>query len=217
MFSPTALYNFELSRFLEKWLRDVKAEQLPTGGIPNTVPVQATVSPPQCPRWPWTGGATPACWCHGLYTSHGQPGCAAYDVPHHAEVRQGVLFLGRVRHRQAPLYLAHAVGAAFWRLGRPRCAEDESVAGPQQVHRYGLPVQHQRYTGENCTHLGKTEDAAKYKELSRKVADAYCSVLTDGSGKTKEEFQTAYVLPLYLNMFPENVKAKAGRESGQAG
>ncbi len=57
--------------------------------------------------------------------------------------------------------------------------------------------------------LGKAEDAAKYKELSRKVADAYCSVLTDGNGKTKEEFQTAYVLPLYLNMFPENVKAKA--------
>lgn len=28
VFSPTALYNFELSRFLEKWLRDVKAEQL---------------------------------------------------------------------------------------------------------------------------------------------------------------------------------------------
>ena len=41
------------------------------------------------------------------------------------------------------------------------------------------------------------------------MADAYCSVLTDGNGKTKEEFQTAYVLPLYLNMFPENVKAKA--------
>ena len=59
--------------------------------------------------------------------------------------------------------------------------------------------------------LGKTEDAAKYKELSRKVADAYCSVLTDGNGKTKEEFQTAYVLPLYLNMFPENVKAKLPR------
>ena len=41
------------------------------------------------------------------------------------------------------------------------------------------------------------------------MADAYCGVLTDGNGKTKEEFQTAYVLPLYLNMFPENVKAKA--------
>ena len=41
------------------------------------------------------------------------------------------------------------------------------------------------------------------------MADAYCSVLTDGNGKTKEEFQTAYVLPLYLHMFPENVKAKA--------
>ena len=57
--------------------------------------------------------------------------------------------------------------------------------------------------------LGKNEDAANYDELSRKVADAYCSILTDGNGKTKEEFQTAYVLPLYLNMFPADVKAKA--------
>ena len=27
--------------------------------------------------------------------------------------------------------------------------------------------------------------------------------------EAKEEFQTAYVLPLYLNIFPENVRAKA--------
>ena len=50
VFSPTALYNFELSRFLEKWLRDVKAEQLPTGGIPNTVPVQGYGFPATMPE-----------------------------------------------------------------------------------------------------------------------------------------------------------------------
>lgn len=68
MFSPTALYNFELSRFLEKWLRDVKAEQLPTGGIPNTVPVQGYGFPATMPEMAvdWWGDA--ACWCHGLYT-----------------------------------------------------------------------------------------------------------------------------------------------------
>ena len=152
VFSPTALYNFELSRFLEKWLRDVKAEQLPTGGIPNTVPVQGYGFRHNARDGRGLVGRRLRAGAMGSIRGHGQPGCAAYDVPHHAEVRQGVLLLGRVRHRQAPLHLAHAVGAAFWRLGRPRCAEDESVAGPQQVHRHGVHVQHQRYTGENCTH-----------------------------------------------------------------
>ena len=59
VFSPTALYNFELSRFLEKWLRDVKAEQLPTGGIPNTVPVQGYGFPATMPEMAvdWWGDA----------------------------------------------------------------------------------------------------------------------------------------------------------------
>ena len=38
VFAPTACFNFDMSRFLDKWLRDVKAEQTRGGGIPNTVP-----------------------------------------------------------------------------------------------------------------------------------------------------------------------------------
>ena len=57
--------------------------------------------------------------------------------------------------------------------------------------------------------LGEQADAEHYRTLSEKVADAYISVFTDGNGKLKEEFQTAYVLPLYMGMFPENVRRKA--------
>lgn len=59
VFAPTALYNFELSRFLEKWLRDVKAEQRPGGGIPNTVPVQGYGFPATMPEMAvdWWGDA----------------------------------------------------------------------------------------------------------------------------------------------------------------
>ena len=38
VFSPTACYLFDMSRFLGKWMLDVKAEQFPGGGLPNTVP-----------------------------------------------------------------------------------------------------------------------------------------------------------------------------------
>jgi hypothetical protein len=58
--------------------------------------------------------------------------------------------------------------------------------------------------------LGETQDAKHYRLLSEKTADAYCSLLTDGNGKLLEEFQTAYVLPIYLNMFPtQQIREKA--------
>ena len=57
--------------------------------------------------------------------------------------------------------------------------------------------------------LGEQEDAAYYRDLSAKVADAYCSVFTDGQGRLLNEFQTAYVLPLQFGMFPPEARAKA--------
>ena len=56
--------------------------------------------------------------------------------------------------------------------------------------------------------LGRSEDAEYYASVADKVSDAFCSILTDGHGKLNEEFQTAYVLPVYLNMFPDDETKK---------
>ena len=66
-----------------------------------------------------------------------------------------------------------------------------------------------RLTAMTADILGEKEDAKYFNQLSERVADAYISVFTDGNGKMKEEFQTAYVLPLWFKMFPENVQKKA--------
>lgn len=49
VFAPTACYNFDMGRFLGKWLKDLRAEQLPTGGIPNTIPSQGYGFPTTMP------------------------------------------------------------------------------------------------------------------------------------------------------------------------
>ncbi len=38
MFIKTAAYNFDVERFFVKWLRDLKADQYPDGGIPAVIP-----------------------------------------------------------------------------------------------------------------------------------------------------------------------------------
>ena len=49
VFGTTACFNFDMSRFLDKWLRDMRSEQFRGGGIPNTVPRQGYGLPTTMP------------------------------------------------------------------------------------------------------------------------------------------------------------------------
>ena len=210
VFAPTALYNFELSRFLEKWLRDVKAEQLPTGGLPNTVPVQGYGFPATMPEmavdW-WGDACVNVPWA--LYEATGNVDILRAMYPTMQKYVKACRFwagFGIGKHR----YIWHT--PAVLHFGDWVAPDVPKMSQWQGRSKYTATASLCNTSGrlaKIARLLGKDEDAAQYETLSAKVADAYCSILTDGSGKAKDEFQTAYVLPLYLNMFPENVKAKA--------
>ena len=210
VFAPTALYNFELSRFLEKWLRDVKAEQLPTGGLPNTVPVQGYAFPATMPEmavdW-WGDACVNVPWA--LYEATGNVDILRAMYPTMQKYVKACRFwagFGIGKHR----YIWHT--PAVLHFGDWVAPDVPKMSQWQGRSKYTATASLCNTSGrlaKIARLLGKDEDAVQYETLSAKVADAYCSILTDGSGKAKDEFQTAYVLPLYLNMFPENVKAKA--------
>lgn len=210
VFAPTALYNFELSRFLEKWLRDVKAEQLPTGGLPNTVPVHGYGFPATMPEmavdW-WGDACVNVPWA--LYEATGNVDILRAMYPTMQKYVKACRFwagFGIGKHR----YIWHT--PAVLHFGDWVAPDVPKMSQWQGRSKYTATASLCNTSGrlaKIARLLGKDEDAAQYETLSAKVADAYCSILTDGSGKAKDEFQTAYVLPLYLNMFPENVKAKA--------
>lgn len=210
VFAPTALYNFELSRFLEKWLRDVKAEQLPTGGLPNTVPVQGYGFPATMPEmavdW-WGDACVNVPWA--LYEATGNVDILRAMYPTMQKYVKACRFwagFGIGKHR----YIWHT--PAVLHFGDWVAPDVPKMSQWQGRSKYTATASLCNTSGrlaKIARLLGKDEDAAQYETLSARVADAYCSILTDGSGKAKDEFQTAYVLPLYLNMFPENVKAKA--------
>lgn len=211
VFAPTACYNFDMGRFLDKWLLDVQAEQLPTGGIPNTVPVQGFGFPTTMPRM------AVAWW-----------GDACVLVPWAEYRARGDVELLR---RMYPVMKKYVKACRFWcgfGFGKNRYIWNmPGVLGFGDWVAPDVPKMSQwqgrvKWTGtaslcntsalvaQIADILGEEADAAYYRELSRKTADAYCSVLTDGEGRLLEEFQTAYVLPLYLDMFPSaQVKAKA--------
>jgi len=212
VFGPTACYNFEMSRFLEKWLRDMRAEQFPGGGIPNTVPRQGYGFPATMPDmavgW-WDDACVLVPWA--LYMAEGDTQVLRDNYAMMKKYIKAQLFwaglfsFGKNRYIWATPGIFHF---GDW------VAPDVPQMGQWQARSKWTDTASIKNMCSRVSKiaeiLGEEEDKAYYADLADKVSDAYCSVLTDGYGKLKEEFQSAYVLPIYLDMFPDAVtKAKA--------
>ena len=195
VFASTASFNFDMSRFVGKWLRDVSAEQGRGGGIPMVVPRAGNGFPVM---------AT-SCW-----------GDVCILAPWAEYLARGDLNLLR---RHYPTMRRFLKAARWWSellsVGRRRriwrlpfhfgdwAAPDGSVRQWIARGRWIATA----YFANSCAIaariaelLGETEDAAAYRRLRDEAVRAYRDVLTDGHGTVKREFQTAYVLPLHFGM-----------------
>ncbi len=211
VFSPTACLNFDMTRFLEKWLKDVKAEQLKTGGIPNTVPVQGYGFPATMPKmavdW-WGDACVLVPWA--VYRASGDDTVLRdmYDTMKRyvkaCTFWAGLLSFGKSRYiwnTPSVLHFGDWIAPDVPKMsqwqGRAKWTATASLNNTSRTLAHVAQI------------LGNAQDTQYYNDLADKVADAYCSILTDGNGKLANEFQTGYVLPLYLNMFPRSVRGKA--------
>lgn len=210
IFAPTACYNFDMARFLDKWLTDVRSEQTRHGGIPNCVPSQGYGFPATMPK------KAVAFW-----------GDACVFVPYAAYLAYGDVNVLKDNYAMMKKYVK---ACKFWAnigVGKhryiwsdiPMMQFGDWVA--PDVPKMGQWQARCKWTGtaslaatsgmlaDIAKILGNEKDEKYYKQLHVKVSDAYESVLTDGKGKLKNEFQTAYVLPLYFDMFRESTKKQA--------
>lgn len=199
VFAQTACYNFDMSGFIDKWLMDMRSEQGRGGGIPMVVP-RAGDSWPVMATSCWGDSCVLVPWAE--YLARGNKGLLRKQYPaikkflKAAKRWSSFLALGQRRYIWQLLY-----HFGDW------CAPDETV---MQWIRKGKWVG-TAYFANSCgiaskiaKILGYEEDAAYYDGLREKIARAYRKVFTDGAGKLKKEFQTAYVLPLHFGMTQGN-------------
>lgn len=210
IFAQTACYNFDMARFLDKWLKDVRAEQTRGGGIPNTVPVQGYGFPATMPKKAiafWGDASVFVPWA--LYKAYGDINVLKENYNMMKKYVKACRFwagIGVGKHRYIwsdipAMQFGDWVAPDVPKMGQwqARCKWTGTAALAASS---GI-------LAEVATLLGNEKDAKKYARLSAKVKDAYVSIFTDGNGKLKEEFQTAYVLPLYFDMFPGEQREKA--------
>ncbi|MDO4649568.1 MAG: family 78 glycoside hydrolase catalytic domain [Eubacteriales bacterium] len=210
VFSETASYNFNMTKFYDKWLKDVRSEQLPTGGIPNTVPAQGYGFPATMPTMAmdfWGDACVLVPWAD--YKARGNKEVLRSCYPMMKKYVNACRFwagigIGDYRyiwHTPSVLHFGDWIAPDVPKMSqwqkRSKWTATASLCNTS------------RLVARIADILGESEDAVKYMELSKKVAKAYRSVFTDKNGKLKEEFQTGYVLPLYFDMLPENEAKKA--------
>ncbi len=211
VFAPTACYNFDMHRFLDKWLRDMEAEQLPTGGIPNTIPSQGYGFPATMPTMAiefWGDAALYVPWA--MYQADGDISVLEKYYPMMVKYVDACRFWAGLFSFGKHRYLWHTPVALHF--GDWVAPDVPQMSQWQKRSKWTATasLQHTSHMlSEIASILGKHEDARKYKTVSERTADAYVSLLTDGNGKMKEEFQTAYVLPLHFHMFDEKTQKKA--------
>lgn len=210
LFSPTALYNFDLIRFLEKWIKDVKAEQRKSGAIPTTIPHKGYGFPETFPTTAvdfW--GDVILLVPYQIYKSTGDisilKDCYKAMVKYVDDCLWWAKFLsfGKNRYIWKSLNMIH-----FGDWVAPR----KSMAVCQGRHPYTATASLYNTTSllaKISKILGKDEEAEKYETISKKVSSAYEEVLLTKEGKIKgEEFQTGYVLPIAFGMLSPEMKDK---------
>ncbi|MDR0896558.1 MAG: glycoside hydrolase family 78 protein [Oscillospiraceae bacterium] len=196
VFASTACYNFDLSRFLGKWLLDMRAEQGRGGGIPMVIPKAGDGWPTMATSC-WGDSCVLVPWAE--YLARGDERLLAQQYP---TIQR---FLKAAKWWSAFLAFTPS-GRHIWRFPfhfGDWCAPGETAKQWIQKGKWVGTA----YFANSCAIaarmaqlLGKPEDAAYYQKLRKKIIKAYRKVFTDGKGKLKKEFQTGYVLPLYFGM-----------------
>ena len=212
LFAKTACWNFDMGVFLRKWLKDLRAEQLPTGGVPNTIPIQGYGFPVTMPKmaidfWGDASVLVP----FALYEHYGDVKTleASYE-----SMKKYVLaekfwanLIGFGKYR----YIWHT--PAIFHFGDWVSPDEPTMAGWQKRSKYTATcsisnmASHVSYA---ASLFGKGEDEAKFATLAKKTNKAYRDVFfCEDMTMKKKPFQTAYVLPLKFNMFEEEDRKAA--------
>jgi alpha-L-rhamnosidase len=205
-FSRTAAFNFDVSAFFIKWLKDLALDQKPGGEVPDVIPdilnkQNATTAAPSAG---WADAAVIIPWT--MYTVYGDK---KFLENQYASMKAWVDY---IRNKAGSSHLWKG-GSKYgdWLFYHPPVrdhkapdgyTEPDFIATAFYAHSVSL-------LSRAAEELGKTEDAAFYKELFNQVKEVFNREYVTPAGRVGTNSQTSYILAIKFNLLPDELVSKA--------
>lgn len=199
VFIRTAAFNMDVASFFAKWLRDLKADQLPSGGVSNTVP-------DTLPGWDlhsaagWGDAAVICPWT--MYLCYGDKRLLEeqYD-----SMKSWVTFIRNLGEQE---YLWNS-GFQFgdW-LALDAPAGSYAGATPKDYIATAFYAHSTDLLARAARVLGREEDAAEYEELHKRIREQFNLEFVSRTGRLVSPTQTAHALALSFGLVEGDVRTR---------
>ena len=201
-FARTAAYNMNVAPFFTKWLKDVAADQAENGSVPFVVP--NALGPQAAGSAGWADVATIIPW--NMYEVYGDRRILENQ---YESMKAWVGYMESQSTNDLWNKGFHFGDWLFFippddRDGRAAVSDKYMIAQCFFAHSTQLVINAAKV-------LGKTDEAAKYETLLRRIKEAYRKEYMTPAGRLISGTQTAYVLALHFDMLPEELRQQAAQ------
>lgn len=216
IFAQASIYSMDMENFYEKFLRDLRDDQLPNGRFPDVTPNPMRVAAQLTnffqgdalygsPAWADAGLIAP--WA--LYIHYGDKQLLA---EHYAAARAWVDYVWS----KNPDFLwknQRGLDAGDWLNGDTVFGGDDwprhEAAVPLEVVSTQFFAHSADLMSRIAEALGNKEDAQKYRELFDSIRSAFVRAYVSGDGKIQGDTQAGYALALHFNLLPDALRPAA--------
>jgi alpha-L-rhamnosidase len=201
VFSMTAAFNFNVAPFYTKWMRDVAADQLPSGLVPHVIP---DVLNGEGGSTAWADVSVIVPWT--TYLSYGDKRILEVQYP---SMKGWVEYMkkraGEKNLWTGDNHFGDWLAFATTNSDYPGATtEKDLIATAYYSYSSGI-------LAKIAAIIGKNDDAKKYAQLSADIKNAFQKEFVTSSGRLVSHTQTAYSLALAFDLLPENLIPKAAK------
>jgi len=203
VFSRTASYNMDVHNFFAKWLKDVAADQYPSGSVPFVIPNvigKGTTGPGGSTGWADVATIIP--W--NMYLAYGDKRVLEDQ---YASMKGWVNYMQAQSKNDLWNTGFHFGDWLFYSLN------DDTDGSSAITNKYLIAQCFYGYSTQlliNAANvLGKKDDVDYYTKLLAKIKEAYLKEYVTPNGLISSDTQTAYVLALQFDMLPESLRQQA--------
>ena len=199
VFSPTAAFNFNVSAFFTKWMKDLAADQFPDGNVPSVIPYFEMYRNGSAA---WADAATIIPW--DMYLAYGDKRILEVQYP---SMKAWVEYI-RSRGGNDNLWIGD------WHYGDWLAfASDRSDYTGATTNKDLIASAYYSYSSEILAKaaaiIGKDDEASEYAQLSENIKKAFVHEFVTPAGRLVSNTQTAYCLALSFDLLPENLIPEA--------